>query len=156
MNVYWFFILPILGLLPKIIHVSPAGIFKIFSSAVFVVVLSLVNRFGWLKTDYAFLTFCNTRFFHYYLSHCLRMEWFRMPAVISISSGFHEQRSRPNSYELGFWGLIRPINRARKCFIQLNEAWVGQQSLPIIACIGTKNIITQLSGSLIRAPNPPA
>jgi hypothetical protein len=50
MNVYWFFILPILGLLPEMIHVSPAGI---FSSAVFVAVLFLVNRFGWLKTDYA-------------------------------------------------------------------------------------------------------
>lgn len=93
MNVYWFFILPILGLLPKIIYVSPAGI---FSSAVFVV-LSLVNYFGWLKRDYGFLTFCKTRFFHYYLFYCLQMEeWFRMPAVIEIYGGFHEQRSRPN------------------------------------------------------------
>lgn len=76
MNVYWFFILPILGLLPEIIHVSPAGI---LSSAVFVVVLPLANRFGWLKTDYAFQPFARLVFFHYYLSHCPEWNGYECP-----------------------------------------------------------------------------
>lgn len=151
MNIYWFFILPADSRAVAWDNPRVSGWYISRVCCGFAPSKPL-----WLVTNgLCFSTFCKTRFFPLLFVPLPRMGWLRMPVV--IYNGFHEQRSRPNknptSLDFGarLIGLIAPKNAS------IERGGLGgatKKACPQHVLV-QKIPLPQLSGSCIRAPNPP-